>query len=466
MDNSQVGFLKNARKIETPKKDEAPSFLTNAKRISSSQKENFSPYDDEDYLEREIERNIAQFTSRQIEGIFGLPGDFVSLVGRLTGLDQKKVPLSEEESIEQGLEPGQGFKMERKEPSLPTSSSLRKKSEELSSGYTKSRNEFEEKVGNVVQNVTARHIPIGRTNIFSRFMTPLAGEGVELGAKKLGLNEDNATKLNYATQVGLDLMQLSNPSKVTSDLYNQARQQAQGLSLNASPISNRISQLKDKWIKEVRSTDNPGVRVLEDIEKAASNGRYTAEQLMDARRRVNTVRQDLGHFSVGGGARSSGKKALNEVDEILNDALEHLGKSKPDFIKSYRDAAQAHRAIQQSNTISDYLSKNYTDGFLSKSAPLLFATASHIPSSLQGMTKTAIGAAKTATMAYPIYKSGQTLWRVFNSPKLASHYANVIGSASKSPLSEAERKKQKREVDENMRKLDNELFRMEMKGDI
>ena len=183
---------------------------------------------------------------------------------------------------------------------------------------------------------------------------------------------------------------------------------------------------------------------------------------------VNTVRTKIwGHFSVGSGTRGSGRRALEEVDQILNDALEHLGQQSPEFLQTYRQAAQSHRAIQQSNTVNDYLMKNYTDGFISKTAPMLFAGAADTAASgIKGLAKGAIETAKIASVALPVYKTGQVLWRVFTSPQLANHYSAVIGNASRSPISDYERKKQKKLVDENMRKLDNELFKLEMNDEI
>jgi len=77
------------------------------------------PEDDENDIQRDIERNQAQFTSRIGESALGLPGDLTNFVGGLFGFD----------------------------PNMPGSEKFKEYSESLSQGYTKPQNEFEENVG-------------------------------------------------------------------------------------------------------------------------------------------------------------------------------------------------------------------------------------------------------------------------------------------------------------------------------
>ena len=114
MESNQKAFLEGAKKREIKQSASAPGFLTGAKKIKENPKNAIFPYENENDLEREIERNQAQITSRILESYAGLPGDFQSLIGSLTGLDQEKVPFTSEESAEKGLQEGEGFKLQKK----------------------------------------------------------------------------------------------------------------------------------------------------------------------------------------------------------------------------------------------------------------------------------------------------------------------------------------------------------------
>src|SRR5271170_2458914 len=70
---------------EIPREKKPPSFLSRAKKIEETYPDEAYPSDEE--IQRNTERNQAQFISRMGETVLGLPGDLANFVGGLFGYD-------------------------------------------------------------------------------------------------------------------------------------------------------------------------------------------------------------------------------------------------------------------------------------------------------------------------------------------------------------------------------------------
>jgi len=441
-------YLQKAIKVEPKKeKEQIPQYLSKAKALKSisGQEEEQFPFENEDDLEREIERVRAQQTSRMVERGLGLPGDILSLGQSLTGLGQKEIPLTPEERQKQGIPEGTTAYRKENRKFLPTSEDLRKLSEEVSGGYTKPQTQFEEQIGDYMGDVASRII--GPANFFTTAIVPAIGYGVKNYSKSLGLDDSQSGLAKMGIEVVLDLASLGNARQAASFLYDRARNLGRGLSLNAQPILNSLHALRDTWrlSGRTRTATNIAAPIERDLRNAITNNRLSADSIMDFRHRINDARRDLGHFTVGGGTRDVGSRGLNELDRILNEAVDHIGQVNPQFLQEYRSANQAWAAYNQSNVISNFISKNYLSPLLASATKALFNTVS----------LSSIPINPFAAAAYPTYKALQVIWRVSRSPVLARHYAGVLSAASKNQVG-AMRK--------NLEKLDDALLEEESEG--
>lgn len=460
-------YLEGAERLDITKEKEKekPKYLANAEILEKPKGSGLkSAFKDAWDFTKNLDHQLAVLGSRGFEAIAGGPTDIANFAGRLAGAE-KEVPFTEEESLEAGLQPGQGFKKVPKKASiqgveLPGSNEFREALNYLTGGYTEPKNENEEIAGNVASAVAGRRILPG--NAFTRVVTPVAGETVKQTAKKYGIDDKESDWLKFGAEVVLDTTNLANAGRHVGELYQTARNEAQGLSLNAAPLQRAFDNLRNTWRREVRTHDNPANNLITQVEDAVTNGRIEATQLMDARRAVNAERNRLGHF-LNTTDRVRGRQVLGELDTILNNALEQIASVQPRFLDTYRQASRGYAAIQQSNRIADWVSNNYTDKFLSSGAPLLFGAVAHAgPASTSGIINKIGTGAQVATGVYSAHKAIQIAERVIRSPELARYYANIMRLSSTPVLTEAARKKQDKEIKENVEKLDKGLYKQEL----
>lgn len=439
-----------------PTKQSLNEFPKGSKIVEPSKPE-FSEEEEPD-LDKEIERNIAQQTSRGLERLIGMPGDLANLFQQFTGLGMKDIPLSEEESKEAGVETGEAFKREPIK-TLPTSHDLRQFSEKITGGYTKPKTEFEEKAGEFVGDVAGRSFPFGLSNNFVRLAVPAIGHLTKYALEKGGAKEENSRKSKMLMEIMLDLS-TGNGRQFANNILRDARQAGRGLSINSSPIQHELTNLRNTWRTSLRgrSINNAAVGIANDLERAITNGRLNANSLLDARIRINDARAGLGHFTALPTQRNVSSVGLNELDNIVNQSIDRIGRVNPNFHQLYRSGNDALSAIHRSNVIENFISK-HTHPFTSKAAQILFsggATGSAVAHGAGHLASSVAQTAGLATAAYPIYQAGKVIYRMMRSPELLRHYIQTINSAAKNQIGPYKK---------HLEKLDEGLKEMEEKGE-
>jgi hypothetical protein len=186
------------------------------------EKENFYKIlqEDEGDTQRDIERSQAQLASRGIEAVAGLPGDLFNFAGSLFGLD----------------------------PNAPGSQELRKFSEDITSGYTKPKDEFEEGFGELLQDISLMALPGAKHYSFARNIgIPVLGNLVKQGLKSAGTEESTQTYSKVGTMIALDLIsQNKNGLKDhIADLYKRAENAVpNGVSIDATGLRKSLDILE------------------------------------------------------------------------------------------------------------------------------------------------------------------------------------------------------------------------------
>lgn len=359
-------------------------------------KESEMIWDQGENLEREAERGTAQATSRVLESALGTPGNIQSLIKGITG-------------VQLGTQ-------------LPTSSDIKEFSEKATKGYTKPRSEFEEKGGEILQDITAMAMP-GSANygILRNIGIPIAGFLAKEGLSSLGSDKSTQDAGKIALMVGLDLASAyQSKGKGGARVYAQKLWKEgesnipKGVSINASKLEEGLNVLKSNIEKGGSSpADAPALKKIEEIIGKVKKGKIPVDELVSFRKKINDLIDSRGGFEIGthGKIAQDAVRKLNEVKDNVIGTLNEYGKINPKFGVPYKDANEAYAVYHASNKIGNFLKKNFGDYIKSPLFHGLFGTVAKA----KGLA--AIGA---PYHAYKIYD------RVVKSPVLAKFYGNIL----------------------------------------
>jgi len=428
-DKDEFGFVP----FEPKKKNKNDEFLNyddieNLDDSSMNEEMEF-PLEGENDLEREIERNIAQQTSRMGETVLGAPGDIYSFVKSIFGGDP--------------------------ETNLPTSKSLREKSEELSQGYTKPENEFEEKMGEVQQDIASFLIPGSKEysmfrNIGIPIVANLAKEGINMtGEEKL------AGAAKTGLMIGLDLMANrkgmgGGAKKFAGNLFNQMEKKIpKGLSIKASNLESHLNEIAKEQAKGgSRPSTIKSLEKVKEIKNEIKNGKIDLKALVEYRHSINEAIDDLGGFEYFFKPKQKEKiiKNLQQVKgSIIKSTEEYAQKFDPELLNLSRSANEAWSAYEKSNKIGNFLNKYFGKKALGTSVKTVLGISA----------AGALGKTVTAGAAIPLavgYQGIKVLSRIKNSPTLRKYYGNILSGSLKGNVAQVSR---------NLQALDKELEKEE-----
>jgi len=325
--NPVPSFLKP---ISKKNESSIPSFL----RPISKQEEFL--FEGENDLDREIERNIAQQTSRIGETLAGAPGDIWSFAKSIFGFEP--------------------------ETNLPTSESLRKKSEELSLGYTKPKNEFEERLGEVQQDIASFMIPgSGKYNFVRNIGIPITANLAKEGVKAVG-GDKMADAAKMGTMVILDLMNLKGggAKKYATNLFKESESLIpEGATLKSKNLEKGLSSLQ-KSLESGGSAPSKekALKKITEIQSKVQNGQIEVKELIDFRKTINEIRSELGGFEVQL-PKAIKKKAIANLDfvkkEVINGLNEYGKLENPEFLKLNKAANESYAAYEASDKMGKFI---------------------------------------------------------------------------------------------------------------
>lgn len=379
------------------------------------------PFEGENDLDREIERGIAQQTSRQAESILGMPGDVNSIVEGITGL-----PLF-------GL---LGH-------FAPTSEKLKETSEKASLGYTKPKNEFEQSIGELQQDIASFMIPGSKQysmmrNIGIPIAANLAKEGIKLtGEEKVA----EGSKLGLMVVLDLWSQRQGGAKKFYQGLFQEMHKRVpKGRTYSAENLEPALKSL----IKEFElGGDKPSVTKAvsksKEILGKIKNGKISLEEAVAIRPAINEMVEDLQGFEYIFKPKMKQKiiSNLHKVkSEVIKSTEEYGKKFDPEFLELSRTANEAAAAYEKSNMISKFLNKNFGAKKLSKPVQFILGITG------AGAGTLAMGAKAAAVGALPIAATYQTVKmfsRLKNSATLRKYYGSVLDAAAKGNVGQASR---------------------------
>jgi hypothetical protein len=372
-------------------------------------------YKSDEDIERDIERAQAQYTSRALEAVFGLPGDLINFAGNLFGYDIN----------------------------APGSQKLREVSEDISGGYTSPQSDLEEKVGEAVQDISlfalpgAKHYSIAR-NIGIPIVANLAKEGI----KYAGLNDKQQSYGKIGTMVLLDLMNrrraLGSAKDYASQLFVQAEEAVpKGISIKATNLNKNLDALEASLKKGGSRPDTADAltKIKEIKGEINPKGFIDLKNLLAYRPSINQWIDKYKGFDieVPPKIRRQITNNLNQVKkEVIKAGEEYGEKFNPEFLKLSRSANEAYAAVEQSNKIKNSIEKIAGSKIKSNALKGLIygSPAAGAAAGLTvGYAGLAAGGAIGAAVALG-YKTLKTILRS-RSPVLRKHYFSLIEGAAK-----------------------------------
>lgn len=428
---NKPAFLSRAKLISENKQ---PDFLSRAKLVSAPEEQYMS---DEEF-ENEILRNQAQQASRTIESIAGLPGDLINFVGGLFGY----------------------------EPDLPGSSKLREVSESVSGGYTKPKNEFEEKVGELTQDISLFALPGAKYYSVARNLgIPLVANLAKEGIKYAGGEEGKQAAGKIGTMVLLDVLghrsSLGNAKQYASSLFQKADELIpKGLSINSSNLEKSLETLERSFkLGGERPATGDALKKISEIRNEIKNGKIDLKSLVAYRPAINEWIDKYKGFDIQA-SPAIRKKIINNLNqvkgEVIKAAEEYGSKYNPEYLKASQSANEAYSAYAQSNKIKNFIEKHAGSKLISTGAKSILGIGltggAGVLGGTLGLAAGGLGSSGVG-LSYKLFK---TILRS-KSPTLRNHYFNILEGAAKGNVSQ---------VIKNAQALDKELLDMDLTGEI
>lgn len=381
-------------------------------------------------------RGSARFASRGAEQLLGSYGNLQTFAkDLLTNYPQTAGVMGW--AMSEYLGPERWERLIRGRPgqdqNLPTSSELKKVSEEATKGYTAPKTKGEKEVDELIEDITSTFNPMTRFVPGTRFqraanhvLIPAAANVAEKIVKDLGFSEDTAKKVKAAIWFPLSLANNINGSRYASELMNRGRNGFNpNLTVNVPAYQNQLNAVSRNMLRgDPRSA--LAQQQIAGIEHDIANGQNGMRDLMTRYDAINAAKRDRGLFALNRGDRAAAIRNINQVRDVVRNQIETLGAANPQALADWQNGVQAWATIHRSNAITNTI-QGWARGpyakILTGPAAALFGAGGY------GAATHPLIAGSTAALATGGYKSGQILYRMWNDPTLQNYYWNAINGA-------------------------------------
>jgi hypothetical protein len=314
---------------------------------------------------------------------------------------------------------------------LPTSQNLKDISQTLSGGYTKPKTKGEEKFQEFTEDVgatvSARSLNNPVRNIaLNNILVPAAANVTKNIVEDLGFGKDKANMAKLAVWMPLSLVANVNASRYAANLVNQGRN-AFNPNLNADVprYQNNLNGVARNMLQgDPRSA--LAQQQLAGINNDIANGQTTMRDLMTRYDAINAAKRDRGLFALIPGDRAAAIRYIDQVRDVVRAEIQALGQTNPQALEYWQNGIAAFATIHRSNKISNFveeLVKGPYSKLLTGPAAALFGVGSY------SAIKAPLIAVPAAAIVPATYKTGQTIYRMWNNEHLANYYWNAISAA-------------------------------------
>lgn len=363
-------------------------------------------------------RHVARSASRIGETLAGLPGDILQAPGKFAKYALEKATGEPNEEYETAFKIAESFLPGTK---LPTSSELRKKTNELSEGRLEPKTEGEKLSDSIVSDFASLAFPLkGKIPFIKSLGIALGSNLAEKGAKEFGFGETTQAWVKNGSMFLLSLMKPGGAKKYGDQLFGDAKKLVpKGASISSQNLSKEVSHLKEQLKKGGSAPyKTASLTKLGEIESKIAKGKIPVDELTQFKIDINNARSSLyGDVALDKAGRAMAKRNLDSTAKIVDNALTEYGHTNPEWAKKYRSANEVFGSIAQSKQVSNSIgrlikSNPHTSGAIL--AAKLFLAPSTLPIAIGG---------------FGALKAGELVTRIVKSKTLQGYYKSVVESA-------------------------------------
>lgn len=313
---------------------------------------------------------------------------------------------------------------------LPTSAQFKQGAETLSGGYlspkTKGEKESDEFMEDIGSTLTRRG-GTPRELAVNHLLIPAAANVSKKIVKDLGFGDDKANLAKMAVWLPLSLANNVNGSQYASNLMNQGRNGFNPNNQANVPFYQQMLNAVSRRMVQGDPRSALAQNQLRGIENDIANGQTSMRDLMTRYDAINAAKRDQGLFSLTPGDRRAAIRNINEVRDVVRDQIETIGiNNNPQALEQWQNGVQAWATIHRSNAIGNWvtgLAKGPYAKLIAGPAAALFGVGS------AGAVHSPIIAGPLAAGGAATYKTVQTIYRMWNDPRLAGYYWDAVSDA-------------------------------------
>src|SRR6185503_1768812 len=315
---------------------------------------------------------------------------------------------------------------------LPTSENLKKASQTISKGYTKPKTpgeskfqEYTEDVGAVLQGPRTPNLTgmtaAQRTRqlAYGKLLIPAAANVAKQITQGLGFGEDKANLVKAIVWLPLALANSVSGPQYASHLMNEGRKGVPNtLQANVPRFNQRLDAVERTLLSSDPRTELARSQIV-NLRRDIANGQTNSGSLFTMYDGVNAAKRTRGMFQFNRNDQNFAREAIDRVRHAVRDEIMDVGANYPQALESWRNGVQAWSVIHTSNSITNWV-ENLARGpyakLLSTPAAALFGVGS------VGAVKAPMIAGPASAIVPATYKTGQTIYRMWNDPRLANYY--------------------------------------------
>ena len=299
-----------------------------------------------------------------------------------------------------------------------------------SKNYLEPRGKGEELSGEIYQDFANFFMPgTGGFNMMTRLGGVIIPNLVKQGLLYTGVEPSKAEKAKMGLTLITTLAGQANPGQWARGQIAEAKSMIPPQTVDAIPLGNILVPLYRDLQRGFRNVSTK-TKTFEGIEELArkvtspgrniNSQRIDLHELLQARDDINVWIEEAGGFDVPQNVREATVRNLNRLKSSIIETIDtNLQRINPQVAEMYRGGYEAAAVTHQSNAISNFVEKHFGRKVASAGAKVLFPA---LAGGSAFLPKTAMAGA----FLYPIYKTGQVLYRVANSPVLTRYYNDII----------------------------------------
>lgn len=353
-----------------------------------------------------VKRRARRYVARGIETIAGLPGDIVQTIRGVSQILPGESPNPEDETF---VKRGARELLE----SLPGSAEFKASNVEQYPDV-EPQSEFEEVEDEIVEDFSALALPTKGRIPFARSLgLSLIGNIGKKTIKDLGLGSgaQEATKMGLMLFSGM-FGKGRGVNNYIKNLYKEAAKMAPKDARIYYPRDTLKNITREISKGSMNDAKEPIATLIEELKFKSPGGKMS---LADAIQ----FDKDIGRAIGKAGSDKTKRGLLKQLKKAHSGPLNEYAQENPSWGELYKEAKQAYKGIETSQTVKNYIYRNMNLKNFTYASALLGFGGQYLP----GSAGEKIGAvAGTAALLY----SGAVAKRLATNPALRRYYANVV----------------------------------------